>query len=69
MRRGRVPMITFLIVGAVVVNLVVLWLQVRRRRQIVAVTREMDRASLALIETAQRAIEATGTQIVASAES
>jgi hypothetical protein len=62
-------MITFLIVGAVVVNLVVLWLQVRRRRQIVAVTREMDRASLALIETAQRAIEATGTQIVASAES
>ena len=62
-------MITFLIVGAVVVNLVVLWLQVRRRRQIVAVTREMDRASLVLIETAQRAIEATGTQIVASAES
>ncbi|MDQ1383213.1 MAG: hypothetical protein QOG65_592 [Actinomycetota bacterium] len=62
-------MITFLIVGAVVVNLVVLWMQVRRRRQIVAVTREMDRASLALIETAQRAIEATGTQIVASAES
>ena len=62
-------MITFLIIGAVVVNLFVLWLQVRRRRQIVAVTREMDRASLALIETAQRAIEATGTQIVASAES
>ena len=62
-------MITFLIIGAVVVNLFVLWLQVRRRRQIVAATHEMDRASLVLIETAQRAIEATGTQIVVSAES
>ncbi|MDQ1434422.1 MAG: hypothetical protein QOF59_1238 [Actinomycetota bacterium] len=62
-------MITFLLVGTVVVNLVVLWLQVRRRRQIVAATHDMDRASLVLIETAQNAIEATGTQIVVPSES
>jgi hypothetical protein len=61
-------MITFLLAGTVVVNVVVLWLQIRRRRQIIAATNDMDRASLVLIETAQKAIEATGTQIVVSSE-
>ncbi|MDQ1379659.1 MAG: hypothetical protein QOJ71_378 [Actinomycetota bacterium] len=57
-------MIIFLIVGTIVLNLVLLRLQVRRRRQVIAATRQMDRASLVLIETAQKAIEATGTQLV-----
>ncbi|MDQ1478671.1 MAG: hypothetical protein QOE62_3900 [Actinomycetota bacterium] len=57
-------MIIFLIIGTIVLNLVLLRLQVRRRRQIIAATRQMDRASLVLIETAQKAIEATGTQLV-----
>jgi hypothetical protein len=55
--------IIFLIFGTVLLNLVLLRLQVRRRRQVIAATRQMDRASLVLIETAQKAIEATGTQL------
>ncbi|MDQ1459219.1 MAG: hypothetical protein QOI08_703 [Actinomycetota bacterium] len=56
-------MIIFLIFGTILLNLGLLRLQVRRRRQVIAATREMDRASLVLIETAQKAIEATGTQM------
>jgi hypothetical protein len=55
--------IIFLIFGTILLNLVLLRLQVRRRRQVIAATRQMDRASLVLIETAQKAIEATGTQL------
>jgi hypothetical protein len=57
-------MIIALLVATVVVNMVVLRLQVRRRMEVVAATREMNRAALALVETAHKAIVATGTEIV-----